>query len=171
MISSKIKIIIQDADTIAGTDSDCLFLDHFEKEDRTEIIDRVRAIAQRNETKFLWFWPLSEIYARWTFMQSKEINNDTFAEWSASINIPNLPITLSDSNLASLSELKNKYMDLRHPAVYPAGNRHATLTHFKKFKFGQQETKQLLTTNISTAKITKIEKNTTYLNVFSNWDK
>ena len=105
---SKIKIIQQDADTIDGTISDCLMLDHFERDGYEVITNKVRKIAGRNKTGFLWFWPSGFYYVNWILANNKQISSDTFREWTHDLNIPSYPNTLTPLMIEIMTKLKDR---------------------------------------------------------------
>ena len=137
--TSKIKIICQDADTIKDVDCDCLFLDHFETESNKEKIQRVKNIAENNTANFVWFWPASNIYIRYTSQNNVEINDDSFYKWSTSLGIRSFPTKLS---LDIIEELKILYKteafyNNMGSIINNLDNRNTLLSIFKKGKNGK----------------------------------
>lgn len=108
---SKIEIINQDADTIVNTESDCLFLDHFESEGAEVIISKVRNIANNNKTSKLWFWPGMLYYIKYCEMHRSQLNDSSYHHWKNSLNIPNLPEKLTEKDFDLVHALKNSYLE------------------------------------------------------------
>lgn len=108
---SKITIINEDANNIKDITCDCLFLDHFEHESYTLILETVKNIASRNKANIVWFWPAYDIFVRYCASIEQDINIISFSDWVATININNFPNQISPYIVNALIEI----IDTRWP--------------------------------------------------------
>lgn len=92
---SKIKIINAPSEAIYRVTCDCLFLDHFEFEDRATIVNEVRKMSNDNFADRVWFWPAHEIYFDWIRQSDTEISPQSCDEWARSLEVKNMPSDIS----------------------------------------------------------------------------
>jgi hypothetical protein len=101
---SKITIINEDANNIKDITCDCLFLDHFENEPLTLVLETVKNIASRNKANIVWFWPAYHIFVRHCASVGQDINIISFSDWVATTNINNFPNQISPHLIDELIE-------------------------------------------------------------------
>ena len=111
--TSKIVIINEDANTIKNITCDCLFLDHFEHEPFSEIAETVKRIASQNTINLVWFWPAYRGFINYCIDMSKEINENSFSEWTLNLNIDKFPNQMTPHMFNNLNEYINNFWDSR----------------------------------------------------------
>jgi 16S rRNA A1518/A1519 N6-dimethyltransferase RsmA/KsgA/DIM1 with predicted DNA glycosylase/AP lyase activity len=57
----KLKIINEDIHNVSKEECDCLFLDHYEKEDFSYILRSIKKINNNIKSKVFWFWNVKNI--------------------------------------------------------------------------------------------------------------
>jgi hypothetical protein len=107
---SRLEIINDNADNLSGITTDCLYLDHFEKEPQHEIIDRVIKIQKNNTASLIWYWPAGQHYLLFCEKNRLELNNDSYISWKNYVEIKNLPAMLTKEDFNILFDLKKRYV-------------------------------------------------------------
>jgi len=109
--TSKIVIINEDANNIKNITCDCLFLDHFEYEPFSEIEETVKRIASQNTINIVWFWPAWRVFSLYCIDTNKEINENSFLEWTSTLNISKFPNQIPSHLFDNLIEFINPIWD------------------------------------------------------------
>lgn len=134
---SKIEIINQSADEMKNQICDCLFLDHFEGESETEILDRVSKIEANNTCNLLWYWPAGYHYITFLEKKRKKISLDSYIEWKNYTGLNFLPSIIEENVIENLKYIREVYLknadgrmhrsitdfDIRNKLIEKFGNR------------------------------------------------
>ncbi len=108
---SNLEIRNEEANHIEGTNSDCVFLDHYEHESTEKIISSVKKISENNNTALLWYWPAAYHYIEYCESKRKSLNIDSYESWKTCTGIRFLPKVLENLDFEKLSFLKQKYLN------------------------------------------------------------
>lgn len=108
---SKLTIINQDADTLSQQQADFLFADHFEKEPRKSIIEKVKKLSLNNNFKTVWYWPAVNHFLRFSISKKLEFNQLSYSIWRSAVEIPNLPEQLDELHFSYINVLNDVYLN------------------------------------------------------------
>ena len=87
--NQKLIIINEDINNISNIKCDCLFLDHYENEDYDFIINSIKKIHSKVESKLFWIWDVPRIIFNHYYENIENVYNK-FKKDNNFLNMPNL---------------------------------------------------------------------------------
>jgi hypothetical protein len=87
--NQKLTIINEDINNISNIKCDCLFLDHYEDENYNFIINSIKKIHSKVESKLFWIWNVPGIIFNYSYENLENVYNK-FKKDNNFLNMPNL---------------------------------------------------------------------------------
>ena len=87
--NKKLIIINEDINNISNIKCDCLFLDHYEKEDRNFVLNSLKKIHSKVESKLFWIWDVPHVVFNYCYENIENVYNK-FKKDNNFFGMPNL---------------------------------------------------------------------------------